>query len=388
MQETIANYSINYNIGQGSFAKVYHAMHNLTGANVAIKIIPKYANNEDGKQMVRIQREIDIFKTVKHPFIAELFEVVETPENFYFVMEHGQKGTLLSAINRFGKFPEREAAFLFAQLIAAVKYLHQDCNVAHRDIKAENILLDAHNNIRVVDFGLSNYADKECLLHTQCGSPAYASPEMIVGKCYNFASDIWSCGIVLFAIVCGYLPFQDPNMTKLMQKIIYKEVDFPAHVSDECADLIKKLLIKDPEERITLNEIIEHPWIHHAYNTVTEKLQKFEYKQDVLNAFMEKIGFKSEAAIKEISLGHTNQMTVSYNILKREQMTYFLDWMTFQEPVHCNKQELQSATEPLPKLELLEQIKAGRRKSLNAQIIAPALIKMCRKHVKTVIYKI
>lgn len=292
----LQDYAVLYPVGSGGFAKVYVAIHGATGSKVAIKVINKKENNEDGRSMVRIQREIEIFKKVNNPFIARLFDILETEEEIYLIMEFASNGTLLNYINEHGAFSEENAAIIFAQLMLAVRYLHEDMHVCHRDIKAENVIFDSKRNIRIIDFGLSNQPNEDNVLRSQCGSPSYAAPEMIMGSEYSYGCDIWSCGCVLYALTVGHLPFEDQNMQRLAQKIIYKEVDIPASMGPELTDLVLKMLCKSPEKRPSVAEVLEHPWLMDAVKKASDALS---IKSDIeqIKASLRTLGLDSSLAL-------------------------------------------------------------------------------------------
>ncbi len=214
----------------------------------------------DSGDVRRVSREIGILKLLRHPYIIQLYEIIETPSQFYLITEYAPGGELFDFIVARSRLRESEARRFFHQIIAAVDHLHK-FNVVHRDLKPENLLLDSNNNIKMVDFGLSNRYQPGELLLTACGSPCYAAPEMIAGKRYAGASvDIWSCGIVLFAMICGYLPFEDPNTTKLYKKIMSGDFSIPKHVSADAKDLLRSVIRTDPERRFTADDIRRHRW--------------------------------------------------------------------------------------------------------------------------------
>ncbi|EAY07696.1 CAMK family protein kinase [Trichomonas vaginalis G3] len=292
----LQNYAVLYPIGTGGFSKVYIAIHNATGSKVAIKIINKNENNEDGRQMIRIHREIEILKKVNHPFISHLFEVIESENEIYIVMEFAPNGTLLNYINEHGPLSEECAAPIFAQVMLALRYLHEDAHVCHRDIKAENIMFDYKRNVRIIDFGLSNTPDAESVLRSQCGSPSYAAPEMIVGSDYGYGCDVWSCGVVLYAMVVGHLPFEDANFQRLAQKIIYADPEIPSSLSPPLADLLRKMLAKCPDQRLTDSQVLEHPWMIEAAKKAVEALNvKPNYERIRQNLHM--LGLDSNIAL-------------------------------------------------------------------------------------------
>jgi serine/threonine protein kinase len=246
-------------IGEGSTAAVWKARHIRTPIPVAVKQIPKSpTTNRTRTQMIR---EITLHRQIDHPFISKLFAVLENEIEHLLVQEFLEHGSLLSLVNLRTRLPEKLAHRYFIQLICAIDYLHRDRHVAHRDIKCENILLDKFDNIRVIDFGLSRAVQGAAdLCTTQCGSPAYVAPEVVLGQGYGFSPDIWSCGIVLFGMVAGYLPFFDRDPHQNLTNILSADLAIPAWFSPSLADLISRILCKDPKTRIDLDGIIRHPW--------------------------------------------------------------------------------------------------------------------------------
>lgn len=270
-QQEIGNYIIVSKLGSGSFASVWLARHKITNFNVAIKIIYKSSLTSE-EAVTRFNRECALLKQMDHPFISDLFEIIEDSDNYYLVMEYVDHGNMLNYVNTNGRLSEEKARHYFCQLVSALDYLHNEKFVAHRDLKAENVLLDVHDNIRLIDFGLSNVFSKDSPeLKTACGSPAYAAPEMIQGHPYTKAADIWSSGILLYAMVVGRLPYDDPNIQKLLTKIVTEDIHYPSSLSFSLVDLLKRLLVKNPEQRITLSRLKEHPWFSQSeYKTIME----------------------------------------------------------------------------------------------------------------------
>lgn len=250
---TLGNYSLIRKIGEGSFASVWCAIHRVLKKNVAVKIIEK---QRDMQQLKMVRREIDIMRKLDHQFIVQLFEVFEDDTHIFMVMEYLPKGTIKDSILFEGSIKESDARKYFVQVVIALKYLHQ-MGIIHRDIKAENIMLDENNNIRITDFGLSNEIS---LSQTACGTPAYAAPEVILRKSYNEKLDIWSIGILLYMMLTSNYPFDDPSVPGLLRKIIHADIDFPDFISEIAKDLILLLLEKNQEKRISINEILLHPW--------------------------------------------------------------------------------------------------------------------------------
>lgn len=208
----------------------------------------------------RVSREISILKILRHPHVIQLYEIIETEKQLYLITEYASGGELFDYIVARCKLSEAEASRFFRQIISGVEYLHK-LNIVHRDLKPENLLLDSENNIKIVDFGLSNKYKDGQLLKTACGSPCYAAPEMIAGRQYHGSTvDMWSCGVVLFAMICGYLPFEDPNTARLYKKILSGDYEIPKHVSPGGRDLLKSILRTDPATRFTVTDIYRHLW--------------------------------------------------------------------------------------------------------------------------------
>ncbi|EGR28392.1 protein kinase domain protein [Ichthyophthirius multifiliis] len=238
-EKVIGHYIIGKSIGQGTFGKVKIGTHIETQEKVAVKILEKDKITEQA-DVERVAREIHILKILRHPHIIQLYEIIETSKYLYLIMEYAIGGELFDYIVTNQRVNEKESCKFMQQIISGVEYLHK-LNIAHRDLKPENLLLDHEKNLRIVDFGLSNLYKKDELLKTACGSPCYAAPEMIAGQKYEgLRVDIWSSGIIMFALICGYLPFEDPNTSLLYKKIISGEFQIPKYVSDEARDLLKK----------------------------------------------------------------------------------------------------------------------------------------------------
>jgi 5'-AMP-activated protein kinase catalytic alpha subunit len=225
-------------------------LHNLTGEKVAVKILEKHKIVED-VDVERVTREIKILKMARHPNIIQLYEIIETPRQLYLITEYVPGGELFDYIVKHHRLSEAEACKFFQQIMSAIDYLHE-LGIVHRDMKPENLLLDYDGQIKLVDFGLSNTFAPNQTLKTACGSPCYAAPEMIAGELYHGSRvDIWSCGVILFAMVCGYLPFEDPDTNLLYKKILDGKFEIPSWVSETCSNLINKILNIDPDERYT-----------------------------------------------------------------------------------------------------------------------------------------
>jgi 5'-AMP-activated protein kinase catalytic alpha subunit len=255
----IGNYLLGKSIGKGTFGKVKLGTHLITNESVAIKILEK-DRICDAADVERVAREIHVLKLLRHPNVVQMYEIIETPKQLYLIMEYASGGELFDYIVANTRLNEAEACKFYQQIIAGVEYLHK-LRVVHRDLKPENLLLDADHNIKIVDFGLSNTYKPDELLNTACGSPCYAAPEMIARKSYVPSGvDIWSSGVILFAMVAGYLPFEDANTAQLYKKILGREFKLPKFVSSEVGDLINRVLDTNPQSRYTIEHIRKHPW--------------------------------------------------------------------------------------------------------------------------------
>ena len=255
----IGNYLIQQTLGQGTFGKVKLGIYIPTQEKVAIKVLEK-EKMTDKDDKIRVKREFDMLSKFNHPNVILVTEIFESVDSYYSVMEFCEGGELFNYIVDKKRLSENETSFFYFQIINGLEYIHS-LGIVHRDLKPENLLLTKEHLLKIIDFGLSNYFvdGQETLLSTPCGSPCYASPEMVSGKKYNgIKIDIWATGIILFAMLCGYLPFEDKDNEVLFDKILECKIDFPEFLSDESIDLIKKILVVDPEERIDINGIKKH----------------------------------------------------------------------------------------------------------------------------------
>ncbi|KAM7265255.1 hypothetical protein ACFE04_002938 [Oxalis oulophora] len=271
-------YDVGKLLGCGAFAKVYHARNVETGHNVAIKAVSKQKVAKSGLA-VHVKREVSIMHRLRHPNIVQLHEVLATKTQIYFVMEFAKGGELFAKVAK-GRFGENLSRRYFRQLISAVGYCHAR-GVFHRDLKPENLLLDENWDLKVSDFGLSarvkDQARPDALLHTLCGTPAYVAPEILGKKGYHGAkSDIWSCGVILFVLNAGYLPFNEANLMMMYRKIYNGEFRCPKWTSPELKHLLHRLLDTNPNTRITIDEIINDPW----FNTGAGHDSKFKFHEE------------------------------------------------------------------------------------------------------------
>ncbi|XP_055302042.1 serine/threonine-protein kinase SIK1 isoform X2 [Sitodiplosis mosellana] len=252
-------YDIERTIGKGNFAVVKLARHRITKNEVAIKIIDK--SQLDSGNLEKVYREVEIMKRLDHPHIIRLYQVMETKLMLYIVSEYASQGEIFDYIARYGKMSERAARQKFWQILSAVEYCHKR-GIVHRDLKAENLLLDSNMRIKIADFGFSNFFHPDELLATWCGSPPYAAPEVFEGKRYVGPEiDVWSLGVVLYVLVCGALPFDGSTLQSLRDRVLSGRFRIPFFMSQDCESLIRKMLVLDPHRRYTIEQIKQHRWM-------------------------------------------------------------------------------------------------------------------------------
>jgi 5'-AMP-activated protein kinase catalytic alpha subunit len=322
----VGNYILNEKIGIGTFSKVTKAIHTLTGEIVAVKILDK-SKIKDNIDIERILREIEILKSIKHPNIAQLYESNSTIHNFYLILEYVEGGDLCDYINKNKCLNEHTSCYFFRQLISVIEYLNE-MGISHRDIKPENILLDSsQKNIKVIDFGLSNYCADSELLHSACGSPCFASPEMLSGNPYNgITTDIWSSGIVLYSMLVGSLPFDDQELNNLYEQIKIGTFYIPSTLSLEAIDFLKKILRVEPNKRINISQIKKHPWFNIEknilYKGIDLTVETFPYDEKliefVINKYYENDNeINKPNFIKMVQYHACNQYTATYYLTKK-----------------------------------------------------------------------
>ncbi|KAI9187702.1 serine/threonine-protein kinase gin4 [Blastocladiella emersonii ATCC 22665] len=258
----IGPYIMTKTLGMGSTGRVKLGVHHRTNQKVAVKIIPKQAmSNGQAQNLARkIEREIVIMKLVQHPNVMQLYDVYETDDELYLVLEHVEGGELFDYLVKRGRLDEREACTFFQQIIFGLDYCHKH-QICHRDLKPENLLLDSQRRIKIADFGMASIQQSGKMLETSCGSPHYASPEIIKGIKYDGAlSDIWSCGVILYALLSGNLPFDDENIRRLLSKVKTGKFYMPPHISPDAQDLIARMLHVEPDQRLRMADVVAHPW--------------------------------------------------------------------------------------------------------------------------------
>ncbi|KAM3830283.1 MAP/microtubule affinity-regulating kinase 4 isoform 1-T1 [Vipera latastei] len=318
-QPHIGNYRLLKTIGKGNFAKVKLARHILTGREVAIKIIDKTQLNPTSLQ--KLFREVRIMKGLNHPNIVKLFEVIETEKTLYLVMEYASAGEVFDYLVSHGRMKEKEARAKFRQIVSAVHYCHQK-NIVHRDLKAENLLLDADANIKIADFGFSNEFTLGSKLDTFCGSPPYAAPELFQGKKYDGPEvDIWSLGVILYTLVSGSLPFDGQNLKELRERVLRGKYRVPFYMSTDCENILRRFLVLNPAKRCTLEQIMKDKWINIGYEG--EELKPYrEPEEDFADAkrieVMVGMGYTREEVKEALANQKYNEVTATYLLLGRK----------------------------------------------------------------------
>ena len=317
LKNNIDQYIIEEKLGEGIFGTVKLATHKITKEKVAIKILNKSRITKAQKTL--LSRELSILKKMNHFNIIKLYSIIETESIIYLIQEYSSGKELSDYIQNHSKIDEKEICKFFQQIISGIEYIH-NMGIAHRDLKPENILLTRSNDIKIIDFGLSNIYSEGELLKTSCGSPYYAPPEMLQGKPYNgLYSDIYSCGIILYYMLSKKLPFNENNNKDLYKKIIEGKFQMPKNISKDAQDLLKKIIKVNPEERIKIKDIKNHPWFkladisYNMHSGLNCDKVVFPIDNDIVKS-MHELGF--------------NKMEIRYNIIKNEHnnitTTYYL----------------------------------------------------------------
>ncbi|XP_056017235.1 5'-AMP-activated protein kinase catalytic subunit alpha-2-like isoform X4 [Ostrea edulis] len=318
-QVKIGHYILGDTLGIGTFGKVKIATHQLTNHKVAVKIL----NRQKIKSLDvvgKIKREIQNLKLFRHPHIIKLYQVISTPTDIFMVMEYVAGGELFDYIVKHGKLKEPEARRFFQQIISGVDYCHRHM-VVHRDLKPENLLLDINLNVKIADFGLSNMMHDGEFLRTSCGSPNYAAPEVISGKLYAGPEvDIWSCGVILYALLCGTLPFDDEHVPTLFRKIKSGIFAVPDYLNKEVVSLLCLMLQVDPLKRASITQIREHDWFQKelpGYLFPSPQDQDASIvEMDVIREICEKFGV-TEYEVQRALLSNDphDQLNIAYHLI-------------------------------------------------------------------------
>ncbi|NXL14326.1 HUNK kinase, partial [Setophaga kirtlandii] len=330
----VGNYLIGRKLGEGSFAKVREGLHVVTGEKVAVKVIDKKRAKKDTYVTKNLRREGQIQQMIRHPNIAQLLDILETENSYYLVMELCPGGNLMHKIYEKKRLEEHEARKYIRQLILAVEHLHR-AGVVHRDLKIENLLLDEDNNIKLIDFGLSNcagilgYSDP---FSTQCGSPAYAAPELLARKKYGPKIDVWSIGVNMYAMLTGTLPFTvEPfSLRALYQKMVDKEMNpFPTQLSSAAINFLRSLLEPDPAKRPNIQQALANRWLNENYPgrappnvTYPNRIHLEDLSQSVLLHMTEKLGYKNSDVINTVLSNRASHTLAIYFLLNKKLERY------------------------------------------------------------------
>ncbi|XP_041127478.1 serine/threonine-protein kinase SIK2-like isoform X2 [Polyodon spathula] len=314
-------YEIIKTLGKGNFAVVKLARHKVTKTQVAIKIIDK--TRLDPSNLEKIYREVEIMKLLNHPHIIKLYQVMETKDMLYIVTEYAKNGEMFDYLTSYGRMIESDVRKKFWQILTAVDYCHRH-NIVHRDLKMENLLLDADMNIKLADFGFGNFYKLGDPLSTWCGSPPYAAPEVFEGKEYEGPPvDIWSLGVVLYVLVCGSLPFDGASLPALRQRVLEGRFRIPFFMSQDCENLICRMLVVDPAKRITISQIKQHRWML-ADPSVQQQTNHFsvedynsnlgDYNEQVLG-IMQTLGIDRQRTVESLQNSSYNHFAAIYYLL-------------------------------------------------------------------------
>nr|XP_005489057.1 serine/threonine-protein kinase SIK1 [Zonotrichia albicollis] len=332
-------YDIERTLGKGNFAVVKLARHRVTKTQVAIKIIDK--TRLDPSNLEKIYREVQIMKLLNHPHIIKLYQVMETKDMLYIVTEFAKNGEMFDHLTSNGHLSESEARKKFWQILSAVEYCHSH-HIVHRDLKTENLLLDANMNIKLADFGFGNFYKSGEPLSTWCGSPPYAAPEVFEGKEYEGPHlDIWSLGVVLYVLVCGSLPFDGPNLPTLRQRVLEGRFRIPYFMSEDCETLIRRMLVVDPTKRITISQIKQHKWMQadpslQQQQSLSFSMQNYnsnlgDYNEQVLG-IMQTLGIDRQRTVESLQNSSYNHFAAIYYLLLERLKEYRSSQVSTRQP--------------------------------------------------------
>ncbi|KAK1800375.1 hypothetical protein P4O66_005616 [Electrophorus voltai] len=323
----VGNYLIGRKLGEGSFAKVREGLHALTGEKVAVKVIDKRKAKKDSYVTKNLRREGQIQQMIRHPNITQLLDILETENSYYLVMELCPGGNLMNLIYEKKRLDEREAQKYVRQLVMAVEHLHR-AGVVHRDLKIENLLLDEQDNIKLIDFGLSNcagilgYSDP---FSTQCGSPAYAAPELLSRKKYGPKVDVWSIGVNMYAMLTGTLPFTvEPfSLKALHQRMVDKDMNpLPPSLSSAAVSLLKSLLEPDPAKRPNIHQVMADSWLQlgnpHTGIPYLNRIHIEEINHTVLLHMTERMGYKHSEVLSAVLTNRACHTLAVYFLLNKK----------------------------------------------------------------------
>lgn len=343
--QRVGEYVLHHSIGGGRTSVVWCAKHIKLRRDVAIKIIDKKRTDI---LLPSIRKEIEISKDLNHPYVTHMYESFEDEEYIYIVMEYMHNGSLAQQISMTGQLAESRAKPYIAQILIALKYLH-DHQIIHRDIKAENVLIDVNQNVRLMDYGMSSTQE---LARSNCGSHCYAAPEIILHNEYNHLVDMWSTGVLFYYMLSGELPFFDSNLPGLMNKILTQDPKPIQDISRSMQDLIDHLLCKDPTERYSVNEALNHPCIKETVCVLPNLFQ------DKSNEFNENIGdFLREFDVDPIVLKEKYQKGIFDKDIVMYKIAYFCNKVDEAFYLHQSAKNF-TYTKPNPRILLCKRTKS------------------------------
>ena len=321
--ENIEKYVFKQTIGEGTFGKVKLGIIPETGEKYAIKILNKKAIYEKN-ELHLVQRELAIIKRFNHDNVIKVFNVIEDDKNYYIIMEYCEKGELFDYIVKKQRLNEEEAALFFYELINGLEHIHSK-GVVHRDLKPENLLLTNDKQLKIIDFGLSSLFDGKHLLTTKCGSPSYAAPELIKSEAYDgFKTDVWCCGIILYAMLCGYLPFDGEENKEIFKNILHGEIEYPDWVKPYSISLISKMLVQEPDIRIDIKGLKRSKLYNKGKVLWESKPNKCKTNRIEVNQKNEALDLKksSEKNVhKKYNLLNINNEDTEFNIFRHKVQT-------------------------------------------------------------------
>ena len=386
----IGPYQLRGTLGKGAFGTCKLAYRSDLDIYYACKIIQKTRLEKLGDK-TRFEQEIRILQEMRHPRIVQLYDLYRDSINYYIFMEYCPNGELFSHIVSRKRLPEDEVRYYFKHILDGIAFIHS-FHIAHRDLKPENVLIDADGFAKISDFGLSKYVGPTGITSTSCGSPCYVSPEILSGKEYNaIKSDMWSAGVILYAMVTGQMPWSHANRLQLFHQIKACHYHIPPFVSDECVDLIQKLITADLNQRLTAEEALNHPFMLSAADQIIEwkevpivslrRLDNFfakdpsderiKLKYRPSSFGKRKRTFQKEEKLLMINTNNTNQ---NNNISQNFDMVVKPSQSTWINPEHAGVMPCETATrDQIKKINWKNVVKKHNRKSKKATIIKPMM---------------
>ncbi|XP_022286461.2 uncharacterized protein LOC111099464 isoform X2 [Crassostrea virginica] len=323
-KKKVGSYILGKTLGEGSFAKVRQGVHLIAHEKVAVKVVPKKALLVREFVRKNVRREAIVLQKLSHPNIIKMYEVMETENSYYLVLEYADCGEFIKYLSIKKCLPENECRKYARQITSAVDHMHMS-NIVHRDLKLENFLLDANMDIKIIDFGLSNVFYGDTSLSTQCGSPAYAAPEILNNQKYGPAVDIWSIGVCLFAMLVGSLPFvpQPANNIAQLHTLILKGCEIPDSLSEECREFLQAMLLSDPRRRTKMEELLRHPWLVKENEepvfrqSAVANLLPLVPQASVINYMTKMFDFKESEVLNALGERKVNSIAATYHLLKK-----------------------------------------------------------------------